>query len=89
MIVAGRRQKLQVPESSVTARVGIGLLETRGYGLDVELHVRLPGMVRADAERLVELAHQVCPYSKPRAATSTCESSSRSRPLTGRCGEEA
>ena len=63
MIVAGRRQKLQVPESSVTARVGIGLLETRGYGLEVELHVRLPGMARADAERLVELAHQVCPYS--------------------------
>ena len=63
MIVAGRRQKLQVPESSVTARVGIGLLETRGYGLEAELHVRLPGMARADAERLVELAHQVCPYS--------------------------
>ena len=63
MIVAGRRQKPQVPESSVTARVGIGLLETRGYGLEVELHVCLPGMTRADSERLVELAHQVCHYS--------------------------
>ena len=65
MLVAGRRQKKTVQDSSVTARVGIGPLEgpARRYGLDVELHIRLPGLTRSEAEALVEAAHQVCPYS--------------------------
>ena len=32
-------------------------------GLEVALRVDLPGLDRADAERLVEAAHQICPYS--------------------------
>ncbi len=36
----------------------------RGYGLVITLHVELGGgIAQADAERLVEAAHQVCPYS--------------------------
>jgi lipoyl-dependent peroxiredoxin len=27
------------------------------------LRVHLPGLARPDAERLVEAAHQICPYS--------------------------
>jgi Ohr subfamily peroxiredoxin len=61
--VAGA-QKLRVPpEASVAATVGIGPRSEGGFGLDVELKVSLPGLERADAERLVQAAHQVCPYS--------------------------
>ena len=48
---------------SVTSTVGIGPRSEGGFGLEVELAVSLPGVPRADAEALVEKAHQVCPYS--------------------------
>jgi lipoyl-dependent peroxiredoxin len=47
----------------VTSTVGIGPRSEGGFGLDVELVVSLPGVPRAEAETLVEKAHQVCPYS--------------------------
>jgi organic hydroperoxide reductase OsmC/OhrA len=40
------------------------LIEAGGLGLGVELQVRLPGIERAQAEELVQAAHQVCPYSR-------------------------
>lgn len=62
--LVGQQLKVQVPgEASVTAEVGIGMRAEGGFGLAVELAVNLPGIDRADAERLVEAAHQVCPYS--------------------------
>lgn len=61
--VAGRQAKLSVPDDvQVTAKVGIGKVPT-GYGLAVELLVSLPGLDPADAQALVEKAHQTCPYS--------------------------
>jgi Ohr subfamily peroxiredoxin len=50
-------------DTSVTSTVGIGPRSEGGFGLEVELAVSLPGLPRADAETLVEKAHQVCPYS--------------------------
>jgi osmotically inducible protein OsmC len=50
-------------ETSVTATVGIGQRSEGGFGLDVQLDVSLPGLDRAEAQSLVEKAHQVCPYS--------------------------
>ncbi|WP_294262046.1 organic hydroperoxide resistance protein [uncultured Sphingomonas sp.] len=62
--VAGQQLKLKVPaETSVTATVGIGPRLEGGFGITADLVVDLPGLDRADAERLVELAHQTCPYS--------------------------
>ncbi len=58
------RQKLQVPDdATVSATVGIGPRTEGGFGLAVDLVVRLPGVDRAEAEQLVETAHQTCPYS--------------------------
>ncbi|HEX8868849.1 MAG TPA: OsmC family protein, partial [Lentzea sp.] len=34
-----------------------------GFQLAVELFVTIPGFEQAVAEKLVEQAHQVCPYS--------------------------
>jgi len=50
-------------DASVTSTVGIGPRSEGGFGLTVELAVSLPGVPRAEAEALVEKAHQVCPYS--------------------------
>ena len=57
-------QKLRVPnDATVTATVGIGPRTEGGFGITAELKVNLPGLDRANAQRLVDAAHQVCPYS--------------------------
>jgi osmotically inducible protein OsmC len=60
---AARRRKLLVGETAVTACVGIGRNDAGGFGLTVELHVRLPELDREVAEQLAQEAHVVCPYS--------------------------
>jgi Ohr subfamily peroxiredoxin len=56
--------KLRVPQdATVTAKVGIGPRSEGGFGITADLVVSLPGLERDDAQRLVEAAHQVCPYS--------------------------
>ncbi len=62
--VAGQQLKLRVPaETRVTATVGIGPRSEGGFGITADLRVELPGIDHADAEKLVETAHQICPYS--------------------------
>ena len=58
-----RAQGVTVDDSAVTAQVGIGPNDKGGFGLEVALNVSLPGLDREAAEKLVETAHQVCPYS--------------------------
>ncbi|MCP3753264.1 organic hydroperoxide resistance protein [Pseudomonas sp. SBB6] len=60
--VAGQQKKALPAESSITAKVGIGQIPG-GFGLDIDLNIDLPGLEQAEAEKLVEAAHQVCPYS--------------------------
>ncbi|HVO03142.1 MAG TPA: organic hydroperoxide resistance protein [Candidatus Cybelea sp.] len=50
-------------DTKVTATVGIGPRSEGGFGLDVALEVSLPGLDKAEAQKLVDQAHQVCPYS--------------------------
>ena len=50
-------------DTAVTATVGIGPRSEGGFGIDVGLDISLPGLDRAQAQELVEKAHQVCPYS--------------------------
>ncbi len=63
MGVVGRRQRIDTSDSTVTARVTLGSIEGGAFGLAVELDVVIPGIDREAAEKLVEAAHQVCPYS--------------------------
>ena len=56
-------QKIAVPaDATATASVGIGPVAT-GFGLNARMVVSLPGMDRAVAQKLVDTAHQVSPYS--------------------------
>lgn len=60
--VAGT-QKLAMPaDASIDATVGIGPIP-QGFGIEVSMTIHLPGMDRDVAQKLVDQAHQVCPYS--------------------------
>ena len=63
MKLVARGLKLDVSESAVTARVGIGPDDKGGFGLAVELEAEIPGLSSEDGHRLLEEAHKVCPYS--------------------------
>ncbi|MCH0566900.1 MULTISPECIES: organic hydroperoxide resistance protein [unclassified Streptomyces] len=61
--LVGRQAKVDVSDAAVTAEVSIGK-EGQGFGLAVTLRVELPATVdEATGRKLVENAHQVCPYS--------------------------
>ena len=58
------KEGVKVPaDATVTATIGFGPRSEGGYGITADLAIDLPGVDRADAERLVQAAHQVCPYS--------------------------
>lgn len=57
-------QGVDTSDSTVTAAVSFGPSEDGGFGLAVELQVEIPGVDKAKAQELVELAHAFCPYSK-------------------------
>jgi osmotically inducible protein OsmC len=62
--VAGQQLKVKLPDDvTVTAKVGIGPRSAGGFGISADLSVSLPGIERAQAQQLVEAAHQICPYS--------------------------
>lgn len=60
--VAAQEQIALSPEVTVEADVGIGAVAT-GFGIEAALKIALPGLARAEAEKLVQQAHVVCPYS--------------------------
>ena len=60
--VASQSKRSIPADASITAHVGIGQIPG-GFGLDIDLHISLPGLDQADAQALVDAAHQVCPYS--------------------------
>jgi Ohr subfamily peroxiredoxin len=59
-------KKLGTPLDDSTVRALVSLIEddNDGYGLAVELHALLPDVDRDQALRIMEEAHQTCPYSK-------------------------
>jgi lipoyl-dependent peroxiredoxin len=60
--VAAREETALPLDTAVEVSVGIGPIP-RGFGMEVELRISLPGLARAEADWLVEKAHIVCPYS--------------------------
>lgn len=59
-------KKLGAPAGESTVRALVSLIEDDqgGYRLAVELHAQLPGTDPAQARRIMDAAHQTCPYSK-------------------------
>ena len=63
MAVVARRMGADTSDSEVTGRVTIGTIGNGGFGLAVELDVHIPGVDEATAQKIVDAAHEVCPYS--------------------------
>ncbi|MGI2030753.1 organic hydroperoxide resistance protein [Rhizobium panacihumi] len=62
--VGAQQLKTKVPDgSTVGATVGIGPRSEGGFGITAALDVYLPGLSEADAQKLVEVTHDICPYS--------------------------
>ena len=57
------RDKLDTTDSEVSASVGIGFLDSGGFGITAELDIALPNLDHDTATALVDRAHEVCPYS--------------------------
>lgn len=63
MKAVASQQKLSLPsDTAIDAEVDLGPT-SKGYGIAARLTVHLPGMDRAQAQQLVDAAHQICPYS--------------------------
>ena len=59
-----RMQKIKTGETQIHSFVHLNSDEKDGFSLTVELKVNVPGVSKEQAEELVKLAHQTCPYSK-------------------------
>ena len=62
--VAGMQKKTIPPDFAVTVTVPLIVDDNHSYSIEAHLKVSLPGMDKAEAQKLVETAHTVCPYSK-------------------------
>ena len=64
MLAVAQHKELDASDSSVTARIGLGPTgDGPGFGIKVGLSVEVPRLDSERAERLVQSAHKVCPYS--------------------------
>jgi lipoyl-dependent peroxiredoxin len=61
--LVARQRDIELGDVAVTAEVSIGK-EGDGFALAARIRGRLPGMDRARAEELMQLADAACPYSK-------------------------
>lgn len=63
MKFVAHRDKLSItPEAYIEGDVSIGPIPT-GFGIEVTLNIHLEGLDPSDAQKLVDAAHIVCPYS--------------------------
>jgi len=63
MKFVANRDKVNISKDAyIEGEVGIGPIPT-GFGIEVTLNIHLEGMDQAEAQKLVDAAHIVCPYS--------------------------
>src|SRR6185436_6625759 len=64
LINAAKKLGTTPKDSKVTARVSLVEDDSAGYHLAVELRAQIPGVDRAQVQKIMEEAHKTCPYSK-------------------------
>ena len=63
LLGVARGRNLDATQSQITAKVGIGPLDSGGFGLQVSLDLHAPNIPAEAARELMLRAHQRCPYS--------------------------
>ena len=64
LINAAKKLGTPVEDSTVGALVSLIEDDQGGFRLGVEFYAKLPGIDRAQAQRIMDEAHKTCPYSK-------------------------
>jgi osmotically inducible protein OsmC len=62
--IAKKEGKKLPADFAVTVTVPLHQDDKGGYFISADLKVSIPGMDPGEAKKLVEAAHQICPYSK-------------------------
>ncbi|WP_353172570.1 organic hydroperoxide resistance protein [Acinetobacter rudis] len=60
---AAKQLDMEYSSSKTSVEVGIGILSSGGYALDIDLYIEITGLSQEDAEKLVAATHKTCPYS--------------------------
>ena len=60
---AARLSKTTLTDTAVTIDVGVGRNEAGGFQLQATIEAEINGVDEATARRLLDTAHQLCPYS--------------------------
>jgi lipoyl-dependent peroxiredoxin len=63
LLGVGRRLKLDTTDAAVSASVSIGKISEYAFGLSGELDVYLPNIPTDRKQEVMDLAHDVCPFS--------------------------
>lgn len=63
LTMVAKQLKLAVTSSKTSVEVGMGQTAEGGYALDIDLYVEVGGLDEAEAYKLIEATHKVCPYS--------------------------
>ncbi|ASL40342.1 MULTISPECIES: organic hydroperoxide resistance protein [Acetobacteraceae] len=63
LTMVAKQLKLAVTSSKTSVEVGMGQTAEGGYALDIDLYVEVGGLNEAEAHKLIEATHKVCPYS--------------------------
>lgn len=63
VMAAAKMQQVEIGAPVVESEVGLNKDES-GYFINAVLNVSVPGVDDATAHQLVQVAHQLCPYSK-------------------------
>jgi osmotically inducible protein OsmC len=63
LAITAQRMNKTITSSRTSARLGMGRNGGGSYALDIDLYVEVRGLPKADARKLVETTHRVCPYS--------------------------
>jgi lipoyl-dependent peroxiredoxin len=63
ILSAGRRLKADTTDAAVSASVSIGKVSEYGFGLAAELDIYLPNVPSEQKQQVIDLAHDICPYS--------------------------
>ncbi|WP_431965436.1 organic hydroperoxide resistance protein [Nocardia sp. bgisy134] len=63
LALLGQRGKLEANDAQIDSSVSLVPIDGGRFELGVELRISLPSVTSEQAIELVEMAHQVCPYS--------------------------